>query len=184
MDRRSVFVGRKIEVVVDAVTLPNGRAAEREIVLHPGAVAIVPVPASGRVLLVRQYRHAVGGELLELPAGTLEPGESPDACAERELAEETGCRARSLRLLTAFWSSPGILRERMHLYLAEGLDRVPTRRDEDEVIHVEEFALADALELVRGGRIADAKTIAGLLYVARFCAPFPLPSGEGQGEGA
>ncbi len=115
MGRRRAFLGRRFEVVVDVVTLPDGRRAEREIVLHPGAVVIAAVPAPGRVLLVRQYRHAIGGELLELPAGTLEPGESSDACAARELAEETGFRARSLRALTAFWSSPGILREKMHL---------------------------------------------------------------------
>jgi ADP-ribose pyrophosphatase len=122
------------------------------------------------VLLVRQFRHAVGEELLELPAGTLEPGETPDACAARELVEETGFRARSLRLLIAFWSSPGILREKMHLYFAADLEKAEQHLDEDEVLRVEDFALADALDMIRDGRIADAKTVAGLLYLARFCA--------------
>ena len=169
MNRRTVFKGRRIEVVVDRVTLTDGREVEREVVLHPGAVVVAAVPCRSRVLLVRQFRHAVGEELLELPAGTLEPGETPETCAARELVEETGFRARSLRRLIAFWSSPGILREKMHLFLAEDLEKAEQRLDEDEVLRVEETSLDDALEMIRDGRIADAKTIAGLLYLARFC---------------
>ena len=168
MNRRTVFKGRRIEVVVDRVTLTDGREVEREVVLHPGAVVVAAVPCRSRVLLVRQFRHAVGEELLELPAGTLEPGESPDACATRELVEETGFRARSLRRLIAFWSSPGILRERMHLFFAADLVKAEQHLDEDEDLRVEDLALADALDMVRDGRIADAKTVAGLLYLARF----------------
>jgi ADP-ribose pyrophosphatase len=168
MGRKSIFKGRKLELVLDRVTLPGGGTAERELVLHPGAVVILPVVRPGVILLLRQFRHAVGEEIYELPAGTLEAGESPEVCAARELAEETGFRTRSLRKLTEFWSSPGILRERMHLFLAEDLERVQQKLDDDEVVTVGEFDLADALDMVRDGRIADAKTIAGVLYYARF----------------
>ena len=168
MRRRSIFKGRKIELVLDDVTLPNGAAVERELVLHPGAVVIVPVVCPGVILLLRQYRHVVGGYLYELPAGTLEADEPPETCAARELAEETGRRAGSLRELTAFWSSPGILREKMHLFLAEDLEEVGQSLEADEMIEVQELALADAVEMVHDGRIIDAKTIVGVLYVARF----------------
>jgi len=168
MSRRSIFKGRKLELVLDSVRLPNGRDVERELVLHPGAVVIVPLLRPGVILLLKQYRHAVGGELYELPAGTLEPDEPPEACAARELVEETGFRAAWLRDLTRFWSSPGVLREKMHLFLARGLERTRQDLDADEMIEVQEVTLKDALEMVRDGRIADAKTIVGILYVAQF----------------
>lgn len=136
--------------------------------LHPGAVVVVALVRPGVVLLLRQYRHAVGAELVELPAGTLEPNEAPETCAARELAEETGRRAGTLKHLTTFWSSPGILREKMHLFLAQDLTDAAQSLDEDEVIEVVEVALSDAVEMVRDGRIADAKTIVGLLYCAQF----------------
>ncbi len=184
MERHTVFKGRRIEVVVDRIPVENGRTVEREIVLHPGAVVIAAVPSPGRVLILRQHRHAVGGELIELPAGTLEPGEAPEACAARELEEETGFASRRIRLLTCFWSSPGILREKMHLYLAEDLVKSEQHLDEDEVLRVEEVSLADAVQWVKDGRIADAKTVAGILYLAQFGPFLPLPPGEGQGEGS
>ena len=168
MSRRSIFKGRKLELVLDSVRLPNGRDVERELVLHPGAVVIVPLLRPGVILLLKQYRHAVGGELYELPAGTLEPDEPPEACAARELVEETGFRAASLRILTRFWSSPGILREEMHLFLAQDLERTRQDLDVDEMIEVQEVRLEDAVEMVRDGRIADAKTIVGVLYVRQF----------------
>jgi len=168
MARRSIFKGRKLELVLDRVTLPNGRTVERELVLHPGAAVILPVVRPGVILLLRHYRHAVGGVLYELPAGTLEPDEAPETCAARELTEETGHRAHSLRKLTSFWSSPGILRENMHLFLAEGLEEAEQHLDEDEMLETEEVPLTDALEMIRDGRIADAKTIVGILYFERF----------------
>lgn len=168
MSRKSIFKGRKLELVLDTVTLPNGRDVERELVLHPGAVVIVPLVRPGVLLLLKQYRHAVGDELYELPAGTLEPDEPPETCAARELVEETGFRAASLRMLTSFWSSPGILREKMHLFLAQDLEQTGQDLDADEMIEVQEVTLQDAIEMVRDGRIADAKTIVGILYVAQF----------------
>ena len=127
--RHTVLRGRALVVHVDDVLLPDGRHAQREIVEHPGSVVLVPVDA-GRVLLVRQYRYAVGSELLELPAGTLEPGEAPLQAAHRELAEETAQSAGSLELLAELYPSPGYTSERMWFYLATGLAgrSGPTRR--------------------------------------------------------
>ena len=159
MSRRSIFKGRKLELVLDSVRLPNGRDVERELVLHPGAVVIVPLLRPGVILLLKQYRHAVGGELYELPAGTLEPDEPPEACAARELVEETGFRAASLRILTRFWSSPGILREEMHLFLAQDLERTRQDLDVDEMIEVQEVRLEDAVEMVRDGRDLTLRSI-------------------------
>jgi ADP-ribose pyrophosphatase len=172
-NRRSIFKGRKVELVLDAVKLPDGRTVERELILHPGAAVVLAVVRPGVILLLRQHRHAVGGTIYELPAGTLDAGETPEACAARELAEETGFRPRSLRKLASFWSSPGILTEKMHLFLAIDLEKTRQNLDEDERLEVEEVALADALDMVKDGRVADAKTIAGILYFARFEADVP-----------
>jgi len=171
--RRSIFKGKKVELVLDEMKLPDGRAVERELVLHPGAAVILALVRPGVILLVRQYRYAVGGVLYELPAGTLDPDETPEQCAARELAEETGFRPGLLRKLASFWSSPGVLTETMHLFLASRLRKTARNLDEDERIEVEEVALPDALDRIRDGRIADAKTIVGILYFARFEADVP-----------
>ncbi len=166
---RKVFSGRAVRLRVDEVRLePEGRAARREVVEHPGAVALVPLTADGQVLLVRQYRYAAGRELLEIPAGTLEPGEDPEVCARRELEEETGRRAVGLEHLASVFTSPGFCDELMHIYLAR-LEEGPggqSHPDEDERIVLEAMPFEEALALALGGRMGDAKSVAGLALAA------------------
>ena len=144
---------------VDANTVES-----REVIRHPGAVTILPWVNQQQICLIRNLRTSVGQTLLELPAGTLEPGESPDVCAQRELAEETGLRAASWRQLHAFYLSPGILDERMHLFLAKGITPGPPAREQGE--HIENLIVDwnEALDMVATGEIQDAKTLVGILY--------------------
>ncbi|HLJ61854.1 MAG TPA: NUDIX hydrolase [bacterium] len=158
---RRVFDGQVIGVRLDEIELPSGRRMVAEIVEHRGAVAIVPVTASGDVLLVRQFRHAVGRELLEVPAGTIEPGEPADVCARRELAEEVGCAAAQWDRLLSFYPSPGVMTEELYVYLARELSPRPTDREEED-LRVEPHPLADARRLVSSGEVCDAKSIIGL----------------------
>jgi ADP-ribose pyrophosphatase len=139
-----------------------------DIVVHPGAAVILPVLDDGRLLLIHNYRVAVGAELLELPAGTLDPPESPEACALRELAEETGYRAGRLEPLVSFYSTPGILTERMHIFLATELVPGPTAHEAGEHIRPRPMMHAEAIEAIRAGRITDGKTIVALLFYDRF----------------
>jgi len=139
-----------------------------DLVRHPGAVAIAAIPAPGRILLVRQLRVAVGGSLVELPAGTLEPGESPRAAAGRELREETGYRARRLRKISEFYPAPGFCTELLRIYLAEDLVPAPARPDRDERIRVENVPLPDAVRMAVRGTFRDAKSIIGTLAAARI----------------
>jgi ADP-ribose pyrophosphatase len=174
---REVHRGRYVTVRVDTVERVDGSRAERDIVGHPGAVAIVAIDTESRVVLVRQWRTAAGGSLLEIPAGTLDADpssgatEDPDEAARRELEEETGFRARTWRLLASFWTAPGFATELMHLYLATDLE--PARDDDrrmpaaDERLLVERIPLSEAIALVERGAIADAKSIVGLLWVSR-----------------
>lgn len=143
----------------------------RQIVVHPGAVVILPLLADGRVVLIRNLRVAADAELIELPAGTLELGEDPLASAHRELAEETGYRARSMELLTDFYSSPGIMTERMFLYLATDLEEGESALEHGEEIRTLPVAWPEALQMARDGRIRDAKTLVGLLYYEAFRRP-------------
>lgn len=163
---RRIHAGRVLGVRVDEVRLPDGRTAQREVVEHPGAAVVVPLTDTNAVLMVRQYRYAVGEVLLELPAGTLEPGESPLACAQRELAEEVGAEAAHWEPLAVLYPSPGVMTEVMHLYLARDLREGRPRGTDAEDLVVERVALADAVERVRRGEIRDAKSVAGLLLVA------------------
>ncbi len=165
-----VFSGRVIRLRVDEVALePDGRKSSREVVDHPGAVAVVPVLPDGRVVLVRQYRYAAGEELTEIPAGTLYPGEDPEACARRELAEETGRKAAGLEGLGSFYTSPGFSGELIHIYLARLADDSGGEPHPDEDERLEAFAvpLDEALSLADGGCLRDAKTAVGLLLAAR-----------------
>lgn len=159
---------RRFRVVRHSQTLADGTIHQRETVVHPGAVVIVGLLDSDRVVLIRNYRIAVDEELLELPAGTIDPGESPLQTAERELAEETGYRAEHLRRLTEFWVSPGILSERMHLFLATGLHAGTAAPERGEQIQPLVVAWDDALALIDQQKIRDAKTLAGLLYWDRL----------------
>lgn len=161
-----IYDGRVVSLRVDEVVLPSGRTGIREIVEHRGAVAIVPVAEDGEVFLVRQYRGATGGILLEIPAGTLEPGETVEAALNRELAEEIGCRARRYERLLHFYPSPGILTEVVHLFLAADLE--PHRLDaEEEELTVVRMPLPQAVAAIATGEIRDAKSIIGLLLAAR-----------------
>jgi ADP-ribose pyrophosphatase len=167
LSSRSVHEGRVIALRVEEIELPGGRRSTLELVHHPGAAAIVPVDDAGRVLFVRQYRHATGGQwLLEVPAGKLDPGEPPEACAARECEEETGFRPSELVPLGWIWTTPGFTDERIWLFLARGL--VPGRQDlqEDEALAVERLPFAEAVSRALGGGINDAKSIAALLRAA------------------
>lgn len=158
--------GRAFTVRRDVIALADGRQFTRDVVVHPGAVVIAPVLPDGRVVLVRQWRHAAGEALLELPAGTLEPGEAPEATAHRELQEEAGYRAGRLTRLAEFWTAPGFCTERMHLFLAQDLTPARLEGDEDEEIEVEVLPLAQAVAMALAGGLRDAKTICGILLAA------------------
>jgi len=161
--QRVIYTGKIIRLTVDTVELPNGSTAELEIMHHPGGAAVVALDAEGRICLLRQYRHAVGGWLWELPAGKLDNAEAPLLCAQRELEEEAGLRAADWQSLGKIVSSPGVFTEVIHLYLARTLTAVPTRMEEHEVIEVHWLPWAEALRMAQAGEIEDAKTLAGLL---------------------
>ena len=161
-----VFEGRVVGLRVDTVRLSNGRSTVREVVEHGESVVIVPVSDDGNVLLVRQYRYPVEETLLEAPAGRVDEGETPPECARRELREETGYDAGTLRSLGWFWASPGFCTEKMHAYLAEGLMYRPLEPDDDEAIETVSLPTAQAVEQARAGCLRDSKTIAALLMAA------------------
>jgi ADP-ribose pyrophosphatase len=161
-----VFDGRVVRVRVERVRLPNGNEAEIEVVRHGGAAAIVPVLDAGEVLLVRQYRHAIGDWLLEVPAGKLDPGEGPEACARREVEEETGFRAGELRPLGWIWTTPGFSDEKIWLYLATGLTVARQALQADEALSVERLALSEAARRAADGEIVDGKSVCALLRAA------------------
>jgi ADP-ribose pyrophosphatase len=166
--REVVYRGRRIAVAVDSTVLPDGTAVRRDVVLHPGAVVILPLVDDGRVCLLRNHRPAVGETLWELPAGTLEPGEAPDRAAIRELAEETGYAAARWRKLAEFYPSPGVLSETMHLYVAAGLTPGPMRPEKDEDLEPHVIPWEQAVGWVLDGTVRDAKTIAGVLLWDRL----------------
>ena len=159
--RRNIYSGRLLTFYEDDVRLADGTRAQREVVAHPGAVAIVAIDDGGRVVLVRQWRHAVGRALWELPAGTRDAEEEPARTAERELAEETGLRASRIVPMATAPLTPGYSTEVMHFFLATGLTEGPTDRDEDERMDVEHFDRDGIATLVREGQV-DVKTLAGL----------------------
>ncbi len=163
-DRRLIYRGRKIDLALQSVTLADGTTAERELILHRGAVALLPMLDADHVVLIRNWRYSVGRELLEIPAGTLDPGESPDLAAPRELREETGYDAGRVEKVAEWLVSPGFLDERMSLYLCTDLRPGAARPEPDERIEPVVVPWADALAMVRDGRIEDAKTMLALLY--------------------
>lgn len=160
---KRIYEGRIINLRVDEVTLPNGGSGIREVVEYAGAVAVVPVRENGELLLVRQYRHAVGLTLLEIPAGKLEPGEEPAASARRELLEETGYEAADFKQMLSIFSTPGFTTEELHLFLATGLSLQEQQLDEDEFIDVVPVPFERAVEMIWSGEIRDAKSVAGIL---------------------
>ena len=156
------YSGRVLAVRVDCIRLENGKVTALEVVEHRGSVVMVPVDADGGIWLVRQYRHAARREILELPAGTLEAGENPAACAGRELREEIGMAAGTLTRIGGFFLAPGYATEFMHVFLAGNLhpDRIPG--DEDEVLQPEKFSVTELRKSLEEGNLEDAKTVAAL----------------------
>ncbi|MDM5156286.1 NUDIX hydrolase [Bacillus sp. DX1.1] len=162
-----IFDGRVIKVRVDEVVLPNGEISKREIVNHPGAVAIIAVTDEGKIVLVEQYRKALEKEIVEIPAGKLEPGEKPEITAVRELEEETGYVCDSMEFVTSFYTSPGFADEILYVYKATGLKKKEDKAalDEDEFVELMELSLEEAISLMQEQRIHDAKTIFALQYL-------------------
>jgi ADP-ribose pyrophosphatase len=174
IERRPVHRGRIVDLGVDTVRYPDGSTGELEMIRHSGAAAVLPVlsDVSGpdpQVVLIKQYRYASGGYLYEVPAGRPDrPGEPWEACARRELREETGLEAGQLRPLTSIWTTPGFTDEKIHLFLATDLTAGETEFDPDEFMETVAMPFSQALQMVRDGDIQDAKTICTLLYAAGF----------------
>ncbi len=163
IDKKLIYKGKIIDLEVLDVELPDGNRSKREIVLHRGASAIIPIDQDGNIVMVRQYRKPVEKELLEIPAGTLEEGEDPLHCAKRELIEEIGYGAKSFEPLVSFYSTPGFTTEKLFLYIARELYKEEGEADFDEFIEVEKVKLEDAFSMVMDGKIEDAKSIIGIL---------------------
>ncbi|MCP4112487.1 MAG: NUDIX hydrolase [Desulfobacteraceae bacterium] len=153
-------------MTTENITLSNGVTVDIDILRHPGASAIVPLSEKNTVILIRQYRHAVGDYIWEIPAGTLNPGELPIACAKRELVEETGFSAREFQKLGEITPVPGYSDERIHIFLGTGLEPAEQNLDMDELLNVHEIEFDETIEMIRNGDIQDCKTISGL-YMAR-----------------
>jgi ADP-ribose pyrophosphatase len=167
------YSGRIINVDLDRVRFPNGEVGELEIVRHPGASAVVPFltdPTGDdpQILLIKQYRYAASGFVYEIPAGKLDGGEDPLVCAQRELLEETGCRAEKIEHLYSFYTTPGFTDELIHAFMASGLSRGDTAHEKDEFMSVETMPLSRALEMIEAGELKDAKSALSILYVAGF----------------
>lgn len=160
----SIFQGRILTVQVETVELPNGKVGTREIVRHPGAVAILPIEANGNVILVRQYRKPLNQAIWEIPAGKLEIGENPLECAKRELAEEIKKSASTWKELISVWTAPGFTNEMIHLFQAEELANEEAEADEDEFLEVKSFTPIQLKQMIQSGEIQDTKTINALLY--------------------
>lgn len=167
MAREVVYDGRVVKLGLEDATLPDGRRVRLEIIRHQGAAAVLPLHEDGTVTLIEQYRHAAGGLILEVPAGVIEPGERPEVCAARELAEEARIQAAELRLLTVIHTTPGFTDERIHLYLATGLSETEGELDPDEYLSALRLPLSEAVAMATDGRITDAKTLVTLLLAAR-----------------
>lgn len=167
LKRQEIFSGKVISLFVEDVELPNGNHSKREIIKHPGAVAILAVTDDHKVLMVEQFRKALEKTIVEIPAGKLEKGEEPELCARRELEEETGYVCKNLELLTSFYTSPGFADELVHVYLATGLTKKENSAglDEDEFLNLEEVTLEEALQYVKEQKIYDAKTIYAVQYL-------------------
>jgi ADP-ribose pyrophosphatase len=163
MPREIVHVGRKIKVAVDTTTAADGQIIRRDAILHPGAVVILPVLDRDHVVLLRNHRFVIGETLWEVPAGTVEPGEPLRACAERELAEETGYVATRWRSLGYLYASPGVMDEKLHLFVAENLTPGPAKPEPDEQLLPVTVRFDDAIRMCLAGEIKDAKTITSLL---------------------
>lgn len=190
IEGRIAYAGRLLELSLDEVRFPDGSEGELELIRHPGASAILPFYRDGEwrggtgpaVVLLHQYRYPAGGWIWEVPAGTLSEAEPPEACARRELEEEAGLRAREVRFLVSIRTSPGFTNEVIHLYLATGLEPGRPAHGRSEFIERHEVPLEEALEMVRDGRITDAKTICTLLFAVSFEPELSVRSGSPERE--
>jgi len=165
--RRVIYRGRKIDLALQPVVLGDGSTAEREVVVHRGAVALLPMVDRDHVCLIRNYRYTVGRTLWEVPAGTIDPGESPDETAPRELSEETGYTAGRVVRVAEWLVSPGVMDERMYLYLCEDLVPGPTSHQPDERLEPAVVPWDEAVRMVEDGRVEDAKSIVAILLMDR-----------------
>jgi len=170
-----LYTGRVISLDRDTVRFPDGSVGQLEMVRHPGASAIVPFVSDPtgedpQILLIKQYRYAAEEFLYEIPAGRLDPGEAPLECAKRELKEETGCTAQQMEFLFTMFTTPGFTDERIHVFLARGLERGEAAREADEFMTVETVTLSSALRFIQEGRIKDGKTALSILFAAGFRA--------------
>ena len=170
---KRLYSGRIVNLDLDSVRYPDDSIGQLEMLRHPGAAAVVPFldppgSADPRAVLIRQFRHAADGYIWEVPAGRLDGGESPESCAERELEEETGMRARRLERLTTIYTTPGITDERIHLFLADGLEPGAEHREADEFMELHTLRWSRVLEMIDRGEIVDGKTLVSLLFVQTF----------------
>ena len=170
---KRLYSGRIVNLDLDSVRYPDDSIGQLEMLRHPGAAAVVPFldPPGGadpRAVLIRQFRHAADSYIWEVPAGRLDGGESPESCAERELEEETGMRARRLERLTTIYTTPGFTDERIHLFLADGLEPGAEHREADEFMELHTLHWSQVLEMIDRGEIVDGKTLVSLLFVQTF----------------
>ncbi|KHE73208.1 NUDIX hydrolase [Halobacillus sp. BBL2006] len=166
-ETETIYKGKIVQLNIDSVTLPDGNTSKRELIKHPGAVAVIALTDEGKLVCVEQYRKPLEKSLVEIPAGKLEEGEEPETCALRELEEETGYTTENLKLLTSFYTSPGFADEIVHLYFTDNVKplEVSPDGDEDEFVEVMEVTLQEAEQLESEQRIHDAKTAYALLYL-------------------
>src|SRR5467141_3742199 len=171
LNSTTIYEGPVFGIRRDEVIEPSGVRAIREVITHPGSVVVLPVLPDGRILLIQQYRHATRQYLWELVAGRMDPGETPKVAAARELIEETGFRAKRMRVFLDVFPTPGFLEERMFILLAEGLTAGEAQPEEDEKIISRSYTRQQLEGMIRNGKLRDAKSIAGILYYLRFLAP-------------
>ncbi len=168
LSTEQIYKGTLLDVRRDEITLPNGKTSAREYIKHPGAACIIPVLPDGNIALIKQYRYPVQSEMIELPAGKLDPGEKPEACAKRELEEEIGYSAGKLTFICNIHPAIGFASEKMWIYLAEDLVKTVENTDHDEFLVLMPTHLDDAIKMVWDGKITDVKTIIGLLWAERL----------------
>jgi len=166
--RKHIYDGYIIKVENLTVTLPDGKQSTRDIVLHPGASAIIPLTDANEIYMVRQYRKPIEKVSLEIPAGKLDPGEEPEACARRELKEETGLTAKNMKYVMSIHSTPGFCNEVLHIFLATGLEDGKACTDEDEFLSCEKIKIEKLVEMIFKGEITDAKSIIGILTAEKY----------------
>lgn len=165
LSSKPIFKGRVVELNVLDVELPNGEMSKREVINHPGAVAVIAMTKEGKLLLVRQFRKPLEQSIVEIPAGKLEKDEDPLECAKRELEEETGYKSLDLTYVTSFYTSPGFANEIIHIYFTDKLEKGCASLDDDEFVLVEEITLDEAIQLQKEKQIYDAKTVFAIQYL-------------------